>query len=65
MRLRHGNSQEARKFARDIALYGKPAKLGKCFSKLLDYHFSCFAKKIKIAITIDKPLEMFPYYCGV
>jgi len=58
MRLRHGNSHEARKFTRDIALDGKPAKLGKCFSKLLDYYFFCFAKKTKIAITIGKLLEM-------
>jgi hypothetical protein len=58
MRLRDGNSPEARKFARDILLDGKPTNFGKCFSKLLDHHFFWFAKKIRISSTIGNLLEM-------
>jgi hypothetical protein len=38
------------------------AKFGKCFSKMLDYYFSCFAKKTKITIIIGKLLEMLLIY---
>jgi hypothetical protein len=40
MPSRDGNSLEARKFARDVPSDGKPTNFGKCFSKLLDHHFS-------------------------
>jgi hypothetical protein len=48
----------ARKYVRESPPDGNSAKFGKCFSKLLEHHFSSFAEKTRIESGISKLLEM-------
>jgi len=55
---RDGKSPTARKYARERPVDGKLGKFAKPYAKLLEFDFSSFAKKPRIASGFGKLLEM-------
>jgi hypothetical protein len=55
---RDGKSPTARKYARQRPVDGKLGKFGKPYAKPLEFVFSSFAKKPRIASGFGKLLEM-------
>ena len=55
---RDGKSPATRKYARERPVDGKLEKFAKPYAKLLEFDFSSFAKKPRIASGFGKLLEM-------